>query len=512
MNSGPSSIFDGIVRSVRRTPTAVALRFREREWSYAELLSATHAMAEELARLGVRQGARVAFFSRNSDAYVIGWLATQSIGAVHVPINFMLGASELAYILDHSAPQVLCASAELHGIAKTALDQIAPTMRLIDLDDLGQAAMSTSSDYQPNVDVPSPPSAEQVAQIAYTSGTEAKPKGAVLTDAALMHQYMSCVVAGEYTSDDVVLHALPLYHCAQLHCFLTPFLLLGARNILIENPAPAQVIEAIRLHKATSFFAPPTVWNGILRDPACDPMALVSLQKGYYGASAMPAEILRALRERLPWLRLWNYYGQTEIGPLATSLGPEDHKTRPSSVGRPVLFVASRVVDEGMNDVPPGVVGELVHRSPQLLREYYGNEIRTKEAFSGEWFHTGDLAKIDTEGCFYIVDRKKDMINTGGENVSSREVEEVIYGHSGVAEVAVIGISDPKWVERVCAFVVPRDGEVLDAADIIDWTSRSLAGYKRPKKVYFIESLPKGPSGKTLKRVLRDSAIAQASL
>jgi fatty-acyl-CoA synthase len=245
------------------------------------------------------------------------------------------------------------------------------------------------------------------------------------------------------------------------------------------------------------------VWIALLRSPLFDGTDLGSLRKGYYGASIMPVEVLRELARRLPRVRLWNLYGQTEIAPLATMLGPQDQLRKPGSAGRPVLNVETRVVDERMRDVAPGEVGEVVHRSPHLMLGYFHDDERTKAAFEGGWFHSGDLATIDDEGCITIVDRKKDMIKTGGENVASREVEEMIYRLPQVSEVAVVGVPHPHWVEAVVAVVVVKSGQALDEAAVLAHCGEHLAGFKTPKRVVFVPSLPKNPSGKLLKRELR---------
>jgi fatty-acyl-CoA synthase len=219
----------------------------------------------------------------------------------------------------------------------------------------------------------------------------------------------------------------------------------------------------------------------------------------------MPVEVLREMQARLPQVRLWNLYGQTEIAPVATSLPPEEQLRKAGSAGRPTLNVETRVVDEDMRDVAPGEVGEVVHRSPQLLSGYWNDPERTAEAFAGGWFHSGDLAVVDEEGFITIVDRKKDMINTGGENVASREVEEAIYRLEGVSEVAVIGLPHERWIEAVTAVVVPKAGVALEEAVVIEHCRAHLAHFKAPKRVIFAEGLPKNPSGKVLKRDLREA-------
>jgi fatty-acyl-CoA synthase len=217
----------------------------------------------------------------------------------------------------------------------------------------------------------------------------------------------------------------------------------------------------------------------------------------------MPIEVLKELQRRLPKVRLWNLYGQTEIAPVATVLKPQDQLRKAGSAGRAALNVETRVVDDDMTDVAPGTVGEIVHRSPQLLSGYYRDEQKTREAFSGGWFHSGDLGVLDDEGYLTVVDRKKDMIKSGGENVASREVEEAIYTIAGVSEVAVIGIPDPKWVEAVAAVIVAKAGAELTEAGVIEACRERLAHFKVPKRVILVSALPKNPSGKLLKRELR---------
>ena len=217
----------------------------------------------------------------------------------------------------------------------------------------------------------------------------------------------------------------------------------------------------------------------------------------------MPVEVLLEMQRRLPKVRLWNYYGQTEIAPLATVLKPGDQLRKAGSAGRPALNVETRVVDEDMEDVKPGEIGEIVHRSPQLLSGYFNAPEKTAEAFAGGWFHSGDLATIDDDGYITIVDRKKDMIKTGGENVASREVEEMIFRLAEVSEVAVVGFPDPRWVEAVVAVIVIKSGCTLDENRVIEHCKEHMASFKVPKRVIFVDILPKNPSGKLLKRELR---------
>jgi fatty-acyl-CoA synthase len=325
----------------------------------------------------------------------------------------------------------------------------------------------------------------------------------MLSSRSLISQYVSCIVDGGMSADDVDLHSLPMYHCAQLDCFFSVDVYLGATSILLPGPEPTALLATIERERVTKLFCPPTVWISLLRSPAFDAADLSSLRKGYYGASAMPVEVLRELRRRLPDVQLWNFYGQTEMAPLATILRPHEQLDRAGSAGMAALNVETRVVDEFDEPVPAGEVGEIVHRSPHGTLGYYNDPEKTADAFRNGWFHSGDLGVSTADGYLSVVDRKKDMIKSGGENVASREVEEAIYELDGVAEVAVFGVSHPRWIEAVVAVVVPKPDSTLTAGAVEAHARTRLAGYKRPKYVVLTDALPKNPSGKILKRELR---------
>ncbi len=347
-----------------------------------------------------------------------------------------------------------------------------------------------------------------LVQLLYTAGTTGRSKGAMMTHRAFLAQYASCIIAFDYNENDRSLAALPLYHSAQMHCVIMPSLLVGGFSHLIEAPEPGLILELIEREQLTSMFAPPTVWIGILRHPDFDRRDLGSLRRLQYGASIMPVPVLEELRRRLPAAAPYNAYGQSEIAPLATVLRPEEHDARPASVGRPVLNVRTRVVDPSMRDCPPGVEGEIIHRSPQLLQGYWNMPEETAQAFEGGWFHSGDIGTMDEAGYITVVDRLKDLINTGGTLVASREVEEALFTHPLVAEVAVIATPDPKWIEAVTAVVVLRDGAKAGSAGdvercLIAHARERLAPFKVPKRVHVAEALPKSTAGKLLKRELR---------
>jgi len=503
------TLTDLLRRSARRYPDKLAIACGETRWSYAEFDAICSRIAGALARHGIGKGERVAILARNSHAFAALRFALARLGAVLVPINFMLKAEEVAYILRHAGASMLATDSGLAALAREAAaldtavrdflwlpseDPSDPVPGMLRFDELARSDAES-----PEVDLQT----GDLAQIVYTSGTESTPKGAMLTHDAVIAQYVSCLVDAEITGSDLTLHALPLYHCAQLDVFLGPSIYAGATNVITAKPTSDNLLPLIEKFRIGSFFAPPTVWISLLRSPLFDTTDLGSLRKGYYGASIMPVEVMREIIRRLPQMRLWNLYGQTEIAPLATMLGPDDQLRKPGSAGRAVLNVETRVVDDLMKDVAVGEIGEVVHRSPHLMLGYFHDDERTRAASDGGWFHSGDLATIDEEGYITIVDRKKDMIKTGGENVASREVEEMIYRMPQVSEVAVVGVPHPHWVEAVVAIVVPKAGHALDEGQVLAHCNEHLAGFKAPKRVVFVDALPKNPSGKLLKRDLR---------
>ncbi|MFL6694292.1 MAG: fatty acyl-CoA synthetase [Ramlibacter sp.] len=505
------TLSDLLHRTARRMPSKTGLVCGPVQWTFAEFDAVVDRVAAGLAGLGVGHGSRVAVLARNSHAFAALRFALARLGAVLVPINFMLQAQEVAYILRHAQAQTLATDSGLALLAQAASrmdtsvrqfvwlpseEPSEPVAGMVSFDDLARTeGAPPAAQVQPG----------DLAQIVYTSGTESTPKGAMLTHDAVIWQYASCLVDASIAAGDVMLHALPLYHCAQLDVFLGPCVYVGATSIVTAKPTPDNLLPLLQKHGITSFFAPPTVWISLLRSPAFDRTDLSRLRKGYYGASIMPVEVLREMARRLPDVGFWNLYGQTEIAPLATMLGPEDQLRKPGSCGRAVLNVETRVVDDAMQDVAPGVVGEIVHRSPHLMLGYFHDDERTRAAFEGGWFHSGDLATIDDEGFITVVDRKKDMLKTGGENVASREVEEAIYRLASVSEVAVIGVPHPRWVEAVVAVVVPKGGQACTEQDVLAHCEQHLATFKRPKAVVLAASLPKNPSGKLLKRDLRQA-------
>jgi fatty-acyl-CoA synthase len=495
---------DLLRRSAKRYADRLAVADDGVRRTYAELDADANRVANALIARGIGKGDRVALLARNSVQYAQAIFGVARTGAVLVPVNFMLGAEEVRFVLDHAKVDGLLAQSALLDTAREAAGDRDLKVRAV-LD--GDGDWEAFTDLVAHEDATEPEVAigpDDPAQVLYTSGTESRPKGAVLAHSALYAQYASVVIDGGMDAGDVELHSMPLFHCAQQHCFLLPNLQLGGVNHILPAPDPGTLLERIERDRITKLFVPPTVWIGLLRHPDFDTRDLSSLRKGYYGAAIMPVEIIRELGRRLPDMRLWNFYGQTEMAPLALILRPEEQVEKAGAAGKASLNVETRVVRPDMTDVDVGEEGEIVHRSPHATLGYLDQPEKTAEAFAGGWFHSGDLGTIDADGYITVVDRIKDMIKTGGENVASREVEEVLYEHDAVAEVAVIGIRHPTWIEAVVAVVQPREGQAVEPDELRAHARERLAGFKVPKAVAFVDAMPKNASGKLLKRDLRE--------
>jgi fatty-acyl-CoA synthase len=504
-------IADMIRRSSYHYPHKKALIFQDRSLTYVQLEAESNRLANALLDLGIERYDRVAILAHNTIHHVLTWLACCKVGAVYLAINYLLKGKDISYCLNHSESKVFIIEDALYDLTRDVLGEIPTVKTLIWSDDMAGLKppdgrfKEFGSWYKayPATDPEITLRIEDPCQMTYTSGTESLPKGVIITNQALMAQYMGCIIDGEYNATDINVNALPLYHCAQRDVFLNPVFWVGGTNVLMV-PDLGKILKSITDYRATMFFAPPTVWIGLLRHPDFDKYDISSLKKCYYGASIMPVEILKEMLERIPRARIYNYYGQTELAPYHTVLKAEDAMTKLGSAGLGGLNMETRLEGE-MGDVIGGanVPGEICGRGPHALMMYFKDPEKTEEAMKGGWFHSGDIGVMDQDRYISVVDRKKDMIKTGGENVSTREVEEVIYLDKRVEEVAVVGVSHPKWVEAVVAIVVPRKNETIQEAELLDLCRHHLAPFKVPKKIILVEALPKTPTGKILKREMR---------
>jgi fatty-acyl-CoA synthase len=494
----PSTIGQVLTRSAARSPERTALVFGDRTWSYRELDLAVGRVAARLLASGLEPGDRVAAYGKNSDAYLALFLGCARAGLVHVPVNFNATGDELSYLLTQCEASVVFVDAALESQVDDVGAELGALRReslVGGEDDLVACMTAEDGPVHEEAGVQD----GDLVQLLYTSGTTSRPKGAMMTHRALLHEYTSAIVGLELSDRDVPLHSLPLYHSAQMHVFLVPALAVGATNHLAVAPNVDAMFDAVEQQGVTAVFLPPTVWVAVANHPDLKTRDLTGLTKAFYGASIMPVPILQRLREALPAVGFFNCFGQSELGPLCCVLRPEEHDARPDSCGRPGLFTQVRVVDENGRDAERG---ELLYRSPQLCEGYWKLEEATKEAFTDDgWFRSGDLVRIDDEGYLFVVDRIKDVINTGGVLVTSRDVEDALYGHPAVGEVSVIGLPDDRWIEAIAAVVVPKAD--LEPADLIAYAKEHLSAHKVPKSVHIVDELPKNASGKVLKRELR---------
>ena len=506
-------IADMLRRTAYHYPEKEALVFGEKSYTYRSLEAACNQAANALGDLGVEKYDRVAILAHNTAHHVLTWFGCCKIGAVYLAINYLLRGKDITYCINHSEAKVFIVEDTLYELVKDVLDDMPTVQTLIwSNQGAGQApAEPRFKDFDPWV--ASYPETEPEAilhiedpcQMTYTSGTESLPKGVIISNQALLAQYMGAIVDGGYESGDINVNALPIYHCAQRDVFLNPIFQVGGTNILML-PDIGEILKTIDARRANMFFAPPTVWIGILRHPDFDKYDLSCLKKCYYGASIMPVEVLKEILERLPGAKVYNYYGQTELAPYHTILKAEDALAKLGSAGMAGLNMETRLEDDSDQPIDAvGAPGEICGRGPHALIMYFKDPDKTEEAMRGGWFHSGDVGVMDEDRYITVVDRKKDMIKTGGENVATREVEEAIYLDKRVEEVAVIGVDHPKWVEAVTAVVVVRQGETVTEEEIIDLCKKELAPFKVPKSVVFMDALPKTPTGKILKRDMRQT-------
>ncbi|ASN07444.1 acyl-CoA synthetase [Virgibacillus necropolis] len=508
-----NTLGDLLARTRDRNPDKLAIIYQEHRLSYADLDAMVNQTAHAFLERGMQKGDMITVMSKNSLDFVVVNFALARIGAVMIPINYMLSVEDVQYILEHAEVSGFIASEEFAPVLDKSSETLGINHRYLmdvpaDFEKQVEVSnwelLSVLKRGQPIDFVDAELADDDLAHVLYTSGTESRPKGVMLTHKSLVSEYVSCIVDGKMEEQDIAIHALPLYHSAQLHVFLGPSIYLGSSGIVLGAASPEVILKTIEEEGATQLFCPPTVWIALLRHPDFDKKDLSTLEKCYYGAAIMPREILKELAERLPNAKFWNFYGQTEVAPLATALQPEDQLRKLGSAGKASLNVQTKIVDDEDNEVPRNEIGEIVHRTPHTMKGYLHDPEKTAEAFRGGWFHSGDLGIMDDEGYITIVDRKKDMINTGGVNVSSREVEETIYQLDGVSEVAVVSIPDAYWIEAVTAIIVPKKDASITKDDVLNFCKSKLSTFKVPKYVDFAKTLPKNPSGKVLKRALRD--------
>jgi len=500
-------------RSAVRYPKKTALISGDTRMTYKELNDEVNRFAHAIMKLGVKQGDKVTLMSSNSIEFLFVWYGLAKAGITMVPMNLMLKGGEVSFIANHSESKAFIVEDKFYGAMKDVMGEMKTVKNYIHIDSAGagkapegmldfKAFMAEEKSVEePLVEVDS----EDIAQLAYTSGTEALPKGVMQTHRGLIANYVSSIVDGELRTDDIATVTMPLFHCAQVHCFTGPHIYLGATQILMPGFDPLRMLDTIQKEKVTFTFGLPAQYRAMLALTDFNKYDLSSLRMCVYAMAPVSQQELKVFMEKFKPKRGFEiYFGQTEMSPVTTILNPEEHAFKEGSVGKAVLNVEMAIMDDDGKILPPGEVGEIVYKGGHTMKGYLKEEAKTKDAFKYGWFHSGDLARMDAEGYIWFEDRKKDMIKSGGENVASIEVEKCIYNYPNVQEVAVVGLPDPQWIEKVAAFVVPKPGATIDPKAVMAYCKANLAGYKVPKQVEIVKEIPKTATGKVRKNVIRE--------
>jgi fatty-acyl-CoA synthase len=493
-------------------PDRTAILIEDQRLTYQQFNARVNRFAQALLKWGLRKRDKVAVLLFNSNQFVETYFATAKAGGVFTPINFRFAPEEVHYILNHSDARYFVFGEEFFGLVKTIRSNLTHISNFISVG----APLTDAHDYEKVLEKSenSEPtvllSEKDVCQLMYTSGTTGRPKGALITHGNILWNLVNTIVGREDQEGEISLVIGPLYHTAALNNHFTVPVALAGTSILIKHFEPRTVMEIIEKEKVNVISGAPAMYHLLLALPDVERYDTRSVIKCTTGASILPDETKERLLKLFPNAKgIYDVYGCTEASPNITILKAKDSFRKRECVGPPLPFLEVRIVDDQDRDVPRGEVGELICRGQNVMKGYYKNKQATREALKGGWLHTGDLARMDDEGFIYIVDRKKDMIVSGGENIYPREVEEVLYHHPKIQEAAIIGVPDQVWGESVKAMVVLKKGKTMKEEEVIDHCKNHLASYKKPRSVEFVEVLPRNPSGKVLKTVLREKYLNQ---
>ena len=494
---------DLIARNADFTPDKAAIRFHGQTLSYAKL----HARIVDAARglkseLGVGRGDRVAILAANHADYLVTLYACARLGAMLVTLNWRLAVPEQLYILSDSGAKVLVVDKEFSAVVEQ-LAQRLPDIKVVGLDYTPADAPSfddllaagSGDGRNPHTDTANP------LLLVYTSGTTGRPKGAVLRQEALVWNALMSHHAHDMRSEDHILTFLPMFHVGGLNIQTTPAVQLGATVTIQTRFAPDTGLLAVARDRPTLIVMVPAIMQALIQHPLWETTDLSSLRAVATGSSQIPVPLIKAFNDRgVPVIQI---YGSTETGPTAIYTRVGGDLSRMTSTGLPGLYCEARIVDDDGREVPHGTAGEVIVRGPNVLYEYWGNADATAEALRDGWYHTGDIGTRDADGYFYIHDRKKNMIISGGENIYPAEVERVLHDHPCIAEAAVIGCPDPKWQEVPVAYIVCRKDMTISAEDIKTFVGQHLARFKIPREIVFVETLPRTALGKVQHFMLR---------
>ncbi|MFF7985820.1 long-chain fatty acid--CoA ligase [Streptomyces sp. NPDC007901] len=483
-------------RRARKTPHRTALVFGERSTDYRTLYTRTTRLAHALRALGVRRGDRVAYLGPNHPAYLETLFAAGILGAVFVPLNTRLAGPEIAYQLADSGAKALLYGPS-HAALVAGLPGTTDVRTFVEVGPEYEQLLAAAADDP--IDEPVLP--DDTCIIMYTSGTTGRPKGAMLTHANLTWNALNVLVDTDLIADERALVSAPLFHTAGLNMLTLPVLLKGGTCVLVEAFDPAVTLDLIEQHRITFMFGVPTMFEQVARHPRWPGADLSSLRILTCGGSPVPTPLIAAYQAR--GLTFLQGYGMTEASPGTLFLDAEHAIDKAGSAGVPHFFSDVRVLRPDLTPVDVGETGEILVRGPHVMPGYWGLPEETAASFADGWFRSGDAARVDEDGYVFIVDRLKDMIISGGENIYPAEIEDLLLAHPDIVECAVIGVADDKWGEVPRAVVVPREGADLDPEEVLASLSGRLARYKLPKSVVLADELPRTASGKLLKSRVR---------
>jgi long-chain acyl-CoA synthetase len=495
-----------VKRAAQINRDGIATEFGERRRTWAEFARRVARLAGALQGLGLAPGDRVAILALNSDRYLEYFFAVAWAGGVFVPVNTRLAGPEVVYWLNDSESRILFLDDNFHHLfedIRAELKSIESVVYMVD--DVSPKGMLPYEELLSGAEAA--PDAlsggDDLAGIFYTGGTTGRSKGVMLSHANLVSNAFNMMPAMRFSEASSYLHAAPMFHLAD-GASTFAVTMTGGRHCFISSFDPAAALEALAHHRVTHGLFVPTMINMMVQHPDVGRHDLSHLRRVIYGASPMPEAVLARAMALMPEVAFWHGYGQTEAAPALTQLAPEQHQARKGSIGRAVLGAEVRILDPEDRELPPGGVGEICGRGPNVMLGYWNQPELTAETLRGGWLHTGDGGYMDEDGFVYIVDRLKDMIISGGENVYSAEVENAIHEHPSVAECAVIGVPDAHWGERVHAVVRLAEDETLTAEALIRHCRGLIANYKCPRSVDFhAQPLPLSGAGKILKTELR---------
>ena len=497
-----------LINTASNNPDRIAIISEEKRFSYNIFNQRVNQLAHAMSQYGLKKGDRVALMFFNTHHFAEVYFATIKMGALLTPVNFRFVGEEIEYIVNNSEANFFFFAKEFQETVGSIQQRLHTVKNFVGVD---VKKADFAHDYESFLSLGGSDEQEveiqecDPCQIMYTSGTTGKPKGAVITHGNVLWNLMNTIVGREDHPRETSLIIGPLYHTAALNNHFTIQIALGGTSVLVKKFDPEIVLRYIEKEKVNVISGSPAMYNLLLQYPRLDHFDTSSITKCTAGSAILPQEIKERLLEVFPKVTgVYDVYGCTEASPTITILSARDSFRKHGSVGPPAPFLQAKIVNEDGRPLPPDQIGELVCQGPNVMQGYYKNREATKEAVKDGWLYTGDLATVDEDGYVYIVDRKKDMIVSGGENVYPREIEEVLFRHPAIADVAVVGIPDSIWGESVKAFIVLKHGKMVGKQEVIDFCKRHLASYKKPKSVEFISSIPKNPSGKPLKRVLKE--------